>query len=127
MTLLSLSRRRNSVIESLHTFTHEQRNWFERLKLRFPEQEQTDYASIRIYWKYTHTTGDDVQMVERDEESKEPARGPPEHKGYFLFSGNRVQQLECHDYSIIRKYINKRLSEHQKQTLRAFSAAKVAE
>ena len=52
MTLLSLSRGRNSIIESLHTFTHENRHWHERFNLRFPEEEQSDFASIRIYWRY---------------------------------------------------------------------------
>lgn len=52
LTLLSLSRRRNSIIESLHTFTHENRSWFERFNLRFPEEDQTDFAALRIYWKY---------------------------------------------------------------------------
>jgi len=52
LTLLSLSRRRNSIIESLHTFTHENRNWHERFNLRFPEEDQTDFAALRIYWDY---------------------------------------------------------------------------
>ena len=52
LTLLSLSRRRNSIIESLHTVNHENRNWHERFSLKFPEEEQSDFASVRIYWDY---------------------------------------------------------------------------
>ena len=115
LTLLSLSRRRNSIIESLHTFTHENRRWQERLNLRFPEEEQSDFASLRIYWKYQ--AEEDVPMDEPGEEHK----GPPAHKSYFLFHNNRVQEVERHDFSKIRKFINRRLEEHQGQTLAELS------
>ena len=52
LTMLSLNQRRNSIIESLHTFSHENRSWHERNNLRFPEEDQTDYAAVRIYWSY---------------------------------------------------------------------------
>lgn len=54
LTLLSLSRRLNAVIESLHSFTHQHKKstWHERFNLRFPEENQTDFASLRIYWSY---------------------------------------------------------------------------
>ena len=67
LTLLSLSRRRNSIIESLHTFTHENRNWHERFNLRFPEEEQSDFASVRIYWDYRNKDEKDGDAVAKDD------------------------------------------------------------
>lgn len=69
LTVLSLSRRRNSIIESLHTFTHENRNWHERFNLRFPEEEQQDFASVRIYWDYSS----ELQRQQQERESKQDA------------------------------------------------------
>lgn len=67
LTLLSLSRRRNSIIESLHTFTHENRNWHERFNLRFPEEEQSDFASVRIYWDYRNKDEKDGDAIAKDD------------------------------------------------------------
>ena len=61
LTVLSLSRRRNAVIENLHTYKSSSNTWHDRLKRKFPEQEFTDYSAVRIYWKYG----------ERDEASKD--------------------------------------------------------
>ena len=52
LTVLSLGRRRNAIIESLHAFTHEDRKWHERFNHTFPEEEQVDFATVRIYWKF---------------------------------------------------------------------------
>jgi len=129
LTLLSLSRRRNSIIESLHTFTHEHRSWFERFNLRFPEEEQTDFAAVRIYWRYgersmqappaTDEDGD-LDMADNASVSANTIKTggalskvrPPEHKGYYLFNSSKVEQVERHDYAKIRKNINRRLYEH---------------
>ena len=131
LTLLSLSRRRNSIIESLHTFTHENRNWHERFNLRFPEEDQTDFASIRIYWKYKQgSQAKPNDAADMDESISAPqgehkistnnpmkphsgkTGGPPSEKSYYLFSSNKVTCVERHDYTRLRKYLNKRLDEY---------------
>ena len=107
LTILSLSRRRNAVIESLHTFTHQnlKSTWHERFNLRFPEEEQTDFASVRIYWSYRGDRQETTKQLKRS--------GPPSSKGYFLFTGNKVLDVGRHDYGKLKKFVNRRLGEHQ--------------
>ena len=52
LTILSLNKRSNAIIENLHTYQNKQNTWHDRHKRRFPVDEFTDFASIRIYWKY---------------------------------------------------------------------------
>lgn len=114
LTILSLSRRRNAVIESLHTFTHQnlKSTWHERFNLRFPEEDQTDFSSIRIYWNYKANSAKTAEMTAKQDTSKSKRGGPPNSKGYFLFTGNKVLDVARHDYSKLKKFVNRRLLEH---------------
>ena len=40
-------------------------------------------------------------------------RGPPTEKAYYLFSGNKVSSVGRHDFSKVKRYINRRLDEYQ--------------
>ena len=40
-------------------------------------------------------------------------KGPPSEKGFYLFSQGKIQSVSRHDYSKIKKYISRRLSEYQ--------------
>ena len=79
---------------------------------------------MRIYWRYNEskkTAGadeeGDLDMADNTSISAVAARKaaalkPPEHKGYYLFSSTKVEQVLRHDYAKIRKNINRRLYEH---------------
>ena len=90
LTVLSLSRRRNAIIENLHTYKNKSNTWHDRLRRKFPEEEFTDFASIRIYWKYPETES------KQDEISVN--KGPPDQKGYFMFTNEKVHELKKYEY-----------------------------
>ena len=131
LTVLSLSRRRNSIIESLHTFTHENRNWHERFNLRFPEEEQSDFTSVRIYWDYEGSArkkaakeaekdkDGDVAMSTAAAQQKSVDKGPPSDKGYYIFNQGKVLNVSKNDFSSIRKFLSKRLEEYQSPLMEA--------
>lgn len=53
LTVLSLSRRRNVVIENLHSYQSKKTTWADRLSRKVTEKDLPDYAAVRIYWKYS--------------------------------------------------------------------------
>jgi hypothetical protein len=78
------------VIENLHTYENSSNTWHDRLKRKFPEQEFSDYASCRIYWKYPdrESNGDLVAKETEggDRDAPVVTDGPPENKGYYIFT-----------------------------------------
>jgi len=81
ITVLSLSRRRNAIIENLHTYKNKSNTWHFRLKRKFPEEDFSDFASIRIYWKYPREeTAKSTNPEEADKavQSEGQSTGPPE-------------------------------------------------
>lgn len=73
LTILSLSKRRNAIIENLHTYKNKSNTWHDRLKRKFPEEDFTDYAAVRVYWDY------------KRQESSEREH-TPSNKTFFLFT-----------------------------------------
>ena len=54
--------------------------------------------------------GDNAEEVEI---SLPVEKGPPSEKGFYLFSQGKIQSVYKNDYSKIKKYISRRLSEYQ--------------
>jgi len=54
MTILSLARKRNALIENLHAYTRQSNTIHEKLNRKHTGNIESfnDYSSIRIYWKY---------------------------------------------------------------------------
>ena len=98
LTVLSLSRRRNAIIENLHTYKNKSNTWHDRLRRKFPEEEFTEFASMRIYWKYPETAG-------------EPGvnNGPPDQKGYYLFTNDKVEELKKCEYEKVFDKFSRRI------------------
>lgn len=48
LTILSLSRKRNAIIENLHTYKNKSNTWHDRMKRKFPEEDFSEYAAVRI-------------------------------------------------------------------------------
>jgi phage anti-repressor protein len=63
LTVLSLSKRRNAVIENLHAFKNRSKTWAERLIRKAQEKDSQDYAAVRIYWKYPDQSGNQKYKV----------------------------------------------------------------
>ena len=103
LTVLSLSRRRNAIIENLHTYKNKSNTWHDRLRRKFPEEEFSDFTSIRIYWKYP------------EGQNAEPGvnRGPPDEKGYFMFSNDAVEELRKFEYGRVWPVLSRRIREQQ--------------
>ena len=40
-------------------------------------------------------------------------KGPPKHKTCYLFTNNTAQAVARHDFTKVKKYINRRLFEYQ--------------
>ena len=103
LTVLSLSRRRNAIVENLHTYKNKSNTWHDRLRRKFPEEEFTDFSSIRIYWKYP--------KIDAKSAPVEPGvnNGPPEEKGYFMFTNDKVLELEKYQYDNIFPMLSRRI------------------
>ena len=86
LTVLSLSKRRNAVIENLHAFKNRSKTWAERLARKTSDKDTKDYAAVRIYWKYP---------------SPEVSK-PTTQKGFYLFhSGDLVTEVNQSDLSLL--------------------------
>jgi len=104
LTVLSLSKRRNAIIENLHTYRNKSNTWHDRQKRKFPEEDFSDFASVRIYWKYPETS-----------ETVEPGvnYGPPSNKGFYMFSQDKVLELEKYQYDKVLPILSRRVQEAQ--------------
>lgn len=99
LTVLSLSKRRNAVIENLHAFKNRSKTWAERLARKASEKENQDYAAVRIYWKYP-----------TNNDRKTEFNGPLENKGFYLFhSVDQVTEIGQNDLDLLYHYYSRRL------------------
>ena len=55
----------------------------------------------------------DIQMMTAEENGEGRKKGPPKNKTYYLFANNTAQEVGRHDFTKVKKYINRRLFEYQ--------------
>lgn len=85
LTVLSLSKRRNATVENLHTIKNKNNTWAERLNRKFPEKDFTDYAAVRIYWKYPDQAAYEKDLKNSKGFDLKKITGPCDKKGFYLF------------------------------------------
>jgi len=93
LTILSLAKKRNLLIENLHNQPKNStfRPDFKNQNLDGVE----DYSSIRIYWKY------DKNSVNQ-----------PKQKGFYLFKNDKVSEVGRNDYVELASAVSRRTREH---------------
>ena len=112
LTVISLSKRRNAVIENLHAFRTKSSTWAERMKSKVPDKDFQDYAAVRIYWKYPDKkTYEQMKSEAANEAQLSKALGPLPKKGFYLFhDGDRVTEIAENDPDCtLYFYYNRRL------------------
>ena len=111
LTVLSLSKRRNTVIENLHTYKTKSSTWAERLKSKVPDKDLPDYAAVRIYWKYPDATEYEQMKSNATTETEiSKALGPNAKKGFYLFHDqDRVTEITENDPAQLYSYCSRRL------------------
>lgn len=101
LTVLSLSKRRNAVIENLHAFKNRSKTWADRLVRKTTDKDSQDYAAVRIYWKYP----------EQGEHIPESSR-LSDRKGFYLFhNGDQVTEVSYSDLDLLHQFYSRRLQE----------------
>jgi len=111
LTVLSLSRHRNALIENLHAFRHKAATWADRLNRKVSEKELPDYAAVRIYWKYADQEKyESMKSQVNDESNLKRVSGPMDHKGFYLFhDGDQVTEITTKDIDCLSRHFNLRL------------------
>lgn len=111
LTVLSLSRHRNALIENLHAFRHKAATWADRLNRKVSEKELPDYAAVRIYWKYADQEKyESMKSQANDESNLKRISGPMDHKGFYLFhDGDQVTEITTKDIDCLSRHLNLRL------------------
>lgn len=84
LTILSLSKKRNALIEAYHENTELNIHCNYKLSRKPMKnlEKFTDYSSLRIYWKY---------------DKNHSQSGPPKSKGFFLVKGDSITEVNRTD------------------------------
>ena len=111
LTVLSLSRRRNAVIENLHAYKSKITTWADRLSRKISDKDLPDYAAVRIYWKYSDLAAyEKARSLAQDDAYLKLISGPSDQKGFYLFhDGDQVTEVTS--VASIQPFYNLRLKE----------------
>ena len=94
LTILSLGNEANTLIENLPADKNQSNTWHDRLKKKAATENVTDFASIRIYWRYP-------------EASKQP-----DGKACFMFTKNGYTEVANTARNELLQYANLRTKAH---------------